>query len=770
MQIEHLEGRLVMSGAPSTLLAQLPAVDENINVQFDQSLEVNGKLFFTGHRSLDHERLYAAVSGNATPTQLLEAVTFTDGQSDIGISGLSNYHSKLYFFANSPQGDGLFVSDGTVAGTKPVKIFRPPANVLPKTTFILNDKLYFFWNQLDTPTTLYSTDGTSAGTKAVWSAPSPLWTAPAANELSASVNGNVFFSVGGQLWKTNGTTAGTKSLWAGTDPNNTLGSFAVAGTKLFFLENGFSSRALYTGNLDGTGMKKVTWPSMENMAVNSTALAVTGSRVLFVARNTSSQVSYIFSTDGTSAGTIQLAGQYVGIYPTEITEPVSADGKRAVFLMTSIEPALTGLWSTDGTAAGTTRLLSQKIDTLGATMKPMLGKVFFVDPSQHTGIRLFKTDGTVAGTSPLQYVQPWVGGLLNPFVGTFAGRVLLPAGDGYHPELWSVDPTMAAGTISGMVYHDWNGDGKRDANEFGISNIVVYNDANNNKVLDPLEAQTVTDLNGNYTFAGVPAGNYKIRAKLVFPNWVQTTPANGFGWTLMLVAGAKLTAKDFGQRDPSQPPLDPPMTTIGGVVFNDFDADGVRDSNEPAVVNVTVYLDKNNNGVRDSGETISTTDRNGRYMFFPGAGTYVVRQVLQSGWTQTTPASNAARVVTIVDHQQGVADFGTRRSGAVVSGSMFNDLSADGVKNAFEINVASGWKVYIDLDNDSILDANERFTTTDSLGRWYFDGLAAGTYKIRQVLQTGWRQTTPTNNYGVNATVSGNQAISGKLFGSKQVA
>ena len=87
-----------------------------------------------------------------------------------------------------------------------------------------------------------------------------------------------------------------------------------------------------------------------------------------------------------------------------------------------------------------------------------------------------------------------------------------------------------------------------------------------------------------------------------------------------------------------------------------------------------------------------------------------------------------------------------------------------------EVGVGSGWKVYIDLDNDSVLDSNEVFATTDANGAWTLSGLAAGTYKVRQVLLTGWKQTTPSNNYGLNVTLAANQVIGGKLFGSKKIA
>jgi hypothetical protein len=92
------------------------------------------------------------------------------------------------------------------------------------------------------------------------------------------------------------------------------------------------------------------------------------------------------------------------------------------------------------------------------------------------------------------------------------------------------------------------------------------------------------------------------------------------------------------------------------------------------------------------------------------------------------------------------------------------------VKDSSEVGVGSGWMIYIDLDNDSIVDSNEMFTSTDASGDWTLSGLSAGTYKVRQVLQAGWVQTIPTKNYGLNVTLSTNQSVSGRLFGSRKIA
>ena len=64
---------------------------------------------------------------------------------------------------------------------------------------------------------------------------------------------------------------------------------------------------------------------------------------------------------------------------------------------------------------------------------------------------------------------------------------------------------------------------------------------------------------------------------------------------------------------------------------------GVKDAGDTPFAGVTVYLDLNNNGVRDSGEPYTTTNAQGSFSFNHLAmGTYTVREVVPSGYIITT--------------------------------------------------------------------------------------------------------------------------------------
>ena len=75
---------------------------------------------------------------------------------------------------------------------------------------------------------------------------------------------------------------------------------------------------------------------------------------------------------------------------------------------------------------------------------------------------------------------------------------------------------------------------------------------------------------------------------------------------------------------------------------------------------------------------------------------------------------------------------------ASIAGTLFNDLDSDGVKDTGEGSL-SGWRVYIDSDKDGIFDTGEKNLLTDSAGNYKFTGLASGTHRVREVVNSGWR-------------------------------
>ena len=95
----------------------------------------------------------------------------------------------------------------------------------------------------------------------------------------------------------------------------------------------------------------------------------------------------------------------------------------------------------------------------------------------------------------------------------------------------------------------------------------------------------------------------------------------------------------------------------GAQKADDIDNNGALGGSDSNLTNWTVYIDANNNGVLDTGESRVVTDASGNYQFTGlAAGSYVVREVLQSGWSQTTASS-----ITVV--ASGTSSFGGNNFG-----------------------------------------------------------------------------------------------------------
>lgn len=104
-----------------------------------------------------------------------------------------------------------------------------------------------------------------------------------------------------------------------------------------------------------------------------------------------------------------------------------------------------------------------------------------------------------------------------------------------------------------------------------------------------------------------------------------------------------------------------------------------------------------------------------------------------------------------------------------ISGQKFNDLNGNGIKNTGEAGM-SGWTIYLDTNNNSTLDSGETSATTDSTGNYSFSNLTVGTYRVREVLQSGWQQKLPGSGsaYKYDVTLTSGQNVTGKNFGNQR--
>jgi len=312
------------------------------------------------------------------------------------------------------------------------------------------------------------------------------------------------------------------------------------------------------------------------------------------------------------------------------------------------------------------------------------------------------------------------------------------------------------GTVSGTIFNDRNRNGVKDAGDNGVSGIIVYIDTNNNRRREGSEPTRTTNGSGAYTFANIDVGTYSIR-QILQKNWIQTVPVLNQSRVVTLVVDDNMTDVDFGTA--------PIPASIAGMVFDDGDADGIRDPGEKGVSGVQVYIDSNRNGSLDGGEPSFTTTGGGTYVFTNlDPGSYLVRVVIPTDYRITT-ASFYDRTIIAAQKLKGL-DFGLTGRGSI-SGSIFNDSNTSRTRDAGEVGLR-GWKVYLDQNTNGRFDAGEVFVTSDAQGDFKFDNLLAGTYQIRVVQFSKYKLTTPILGYYTSA-LAANGANGGLLFGQKIV-
>ena len=322
----------------------------------------------------------------------------------------------------------------------------------------------------------------------------------------------------------------------------------------------------------------------------------------------------------------------------------------------------------------------------------------------------------------------------------------------------------ATGSLSVTAFSDINQNGVLDPGEAALANVGLFVDLNNDGVEEAGEPTATTDSTGAATFSDLPVGTYSVLPVTTPANYTAPTPPAKFSVTANMTTTGAL---------PFTPvPVVPPTGTasIAGYVINDLNGNGASNSGEPVLAGRTVWIDLNNNGVIDPGEPQQVTTSGGKFLFSNlAAGKYTVRDILPTGWQQTGPASGA-----YVDSVSSGQSLGgntfceinvppppTISTGtASIHAYVVNDTNKDGKWSSGEVGI-TGRTVWIDLNNNGVLDAGEPTQTTGANGAFTFANLAAGTYDIRQVLPTGWTQTSPTGNAALVITLIDGQQKSG---------
>ncbi|HEX4960346.1 MAG TPA: ELWxxDGT repeat protein [Thermoanaerobaculia bacterium] len=415
--------------------------------------------------------LFAADDGTGT------ALWVTDGTPG-GTVRLSNaasphemkvFHGVVYFAASdAATGVELWKSDGTAGGTVRVKDLQAGAGSSdPRELTVAGNQLFFRASDGAHGAELWKSDGTAAGTLQVADLnpgagdafPFTPGNVSYRYQLSALGTDLIFFAYDGsstlQLWRTNGTTT-TKLSTAGF-PDHIVHfdkDFVALGSRVQFLAGRWGTE-VWSSDGTAAGTQRladvVTSTSSLELISGKTFFhdfAALGNLLLFPATNGSPLIQP-WKTDGTPGGTSQVAS-----LPIDESHPYGIHPLNGgVVFFTNL-----GIWASDGTAGGTRELGTgfpfSSLPSLG-------GSLYYIAFDSGSGQeRLWKTNGTPAGTFPLMFLSSFDDG--GNMV-TSGGKIFMPGSDnGSGYSLWVTDGT-APGTlnISGLAHgQDFNGFGR----------------------------------------------------------------------------------------------------------------------------------------------------------------------------------------------------------------------------------------------------------------------------------------------------------------------
>ncbi len=283
----------------------------------------------------------------------------------------------------------------------------------------------------------------------------------------------------------------------------------------------------------------------------------------------------------------------------------------------------------DGEVVGTVVTADMDVDGNGT-----------IDPQTESG--LYALTGVLPGSYEIRLVVPEFWSQTYP-AGADHTYVSL---SGYAPD--DIDFGVASlPSVGGQVFNDTDRDGLHDSTEDGVNGWTIElvdpgsgavidtqvtsdRDADGNGTINPVTER------GAYRFTDLLPGTYLVR-QIDQDGWVQTFPVS-VTYSFSGDLGDHMTEADFGNYQPS---------SISGQKWNDLDADGVHDADEPGSNGWTIELVD-----AGTGDVVATTvtgdvDLNsdgqidpitetGLYSFADlPAGSFEVREVQQAGWMQT---------------------------------------------------------------------------------------------------------------------------------------
>ena len=314
------------------------------------------------------------------------------------------------------------------------------------------------------------------------------------------------------------------------------------------------------------------------------------------------------------------------------------------------------------------------------------------------------------------------------------------------PDNTSSVPLTAGYTIAGKLYNDADASFSSSDSEApyeGVTVALLKKDGT--PVLDkdgnPMTA--VTDAEGKYSFVGLPLGEYTV--SVVDPTsgpLAGTKPTEAYTGRYKTTADVTIAEATGSVIDVNFGFVKP--ASVGDKVWMDVNRDGIQDADEPAMPGVTVTLTRaDGSAVTDaSGNPVAavTTDANGQYKFenlLPGD--YKVTFTNPAGYEATVSDAGDDRgadsngteaAVSLTQGQDdATVDYGLVGTG-VIGDQLFVDVNQNGgsAPDAGDKPLA-GVKVTLTWTGPGGITRTYE-TTTDAEGKYKFENLLPGEYKV----------------------------------------
>lgn len=324
-------------------------------------------------------------------------------------------------------------------------------------------------------------------------------------------------------------------------------------------------------------------------------------------------------------------------------------------------------------------------------------------------------------------------------------------------DILNIDvPLFRRASIGDFVWEDTNKNGIQDDGEPGIGQVKVT--LRSQGMANFQELTTETDASGFYKISGIKPGVFDIAFGI--PNGYTPTEKNkgvdktrdsdiqedGLIRNISIVSGRDDRAVDAGF-------FYVPNATIGDVVWEDLNGNGIQDANETGIGFVDVTLI----GTTFYGQDIvnqTQTNGDGLYLFEKvEAGTYKVEFGLPEGYVFTTPFVGNSDLDSDVQLSKGSTNIF-----AIARGQTKLDIDAGMYRYG-----AIGDYVWLDTNNDGLQDIDEQgiegvpldirnssgdiieTTKTNDKGYYLFSNLTPGDYFVETTLPSAFSLTIQNN-------------------------